>query len=310
MATTSFQQYKEMGESLVSGEKLQQSADRAERQAEREARDKEKEREEKPPVPAPRPTTFGESRPMTFQRGPIRCYNCNRLGHIAKDCRARPTAAMEIQDYSDFYPQQEFQQYPNYSQTPETEEADDYANQEEVAVAVSYPPRSTFGSRPSYPAQFESMKNTAPPIPKPRFPSVPSYRPPTPSNVIVPNLCKRHNIVGCEECFREIYSPLTQTHHCQALVTVCQDCGQQHPVITDACQSMCKNLNMPVSEGLLENQPVKVLRDSGCSTVVVRRSLVPEDKLTGQEERCILIDGTVRRTRLRESSLTLRIIPE
>ena len=67
---------------------------------------------------------------------------------------------------------------------------------------------------------------------------------------------------------------------------------------------------MPVSEGLLENQPVKVLRDSGCSTVVVRRSLVPEDKLTGQEERCILIDGTVRRTRLRESSLTLRIIPE
>ena len=37
-------------------------------------------------------------------------------------------------------------------------------------------------------------------------------------------------------------------------------------------------------------------RDSGCSTAVVRRSLVPEDKLTGQEERCILIDGTVRRT--------------
>ena len=40
----------------------------------------------------------------------------------------------------------------------------------------------------------------------------------------------------------------------------------------------------------------KVLRDSGCSTVVVRRSLVPEDKLTGQEERCVLIDGTARRT--------------
>ena len=46
MATASFQQYKEMGESLgLSGEKLaeyvtkQQSADRAERQAEREARD-------------------------------------------------------------------------------------------------------------------------------------------------------------------------------------------------------------------------------------------------------------------------------
>jgi len=53
---------------------------------------------------------------------------------------------------------------------------------------------------------------------------------------------------------------------------------------------------MPVAEGLLENQPVQVLRDSGCSAVVVRRSLVSEDKLTGQEERCIVIDGTIRRT--------------
>ena len=53
MAAASFQQYKEMGESMgLSGADLadyvtkQQSADRAERQAEREARDKEKEREE------------------------------------------------------------------------------------------------------------------------------------------------------------------------------------------------------------------------------------------------------------------------
>ena len=82
----------------------------------------------------------------------------------------------------------------------------------------------------------------------------------------------------------------------QALVAVCQDCGQHHPVITDACQSNCKNSNMPVVDGLLENQPVKVLRDSGCSTVVVRRFLISEGKLTGQEEKCILIDGTVRRT--------------
>jgi len=53
---------------------------------------------------------------------------------------------------------------------------------------------------------------------------------------------------------------------------------------------------MPVSEGLLESQPVKVIRDSGCTTVVVRQSLVPEDKLTGQEECYVLIAGTVRRT--------------
>jgi len=53
---------------------------------------------------------------------------------------------------------------------------------------------------------------------------------------------------------------------------------------------------MPVTKGTVEGKPASVLRDTGCSTVVVHRSLVPGDKLTGQEELCILIDGTVRRT--------------
>ena len=206
---------------------------------------------------------------------------------------------MEIQDYSEFYPQQEFQQYPSYSQSPETEEADEYSYAEEVAAAVSYPPRSTFGNRPSshpsysYPATSAPVKSSHPPVPKPRYPTAPTYRPTTLSTVAPTSnqSCRRHHVIGCED-------PPTQTHHChcQALIAVCQDCGLQDPVIADACQSSCKHDNMPVSDGLLESQPVKVLRDSGCSTVVVRRSLVPEDKLTGQEERCVLIDSTVRTT--------------
>ena len=51
---------------------------------------------------------------------------------------------------------------------------------------------------------------------------------------------------------------------------------------------------MPVTDGLLENQPVRVLRDTGCSAVIVRGSLVSGTKLTGQEARCVLIDGTIR----------------
>ena len=54
--------------------------------------------------------------------------------------------------------------------------------------------------------------------------------------------------------------------------------------MTAACDnnSYCgKPENMPVSDGYVENARVKVLRDSGCSSVVVRRDLVTRDKFTG-----------------------------
>ena len=57
---------------------------------------------------------------------------------------------------------------------------------------------------------------------------------------------------------------------------------------------------MPVAKGTIEGKSVNVLRDTGYSTVVVRRSLVPDDKMTGQDTHCILIDGTIRRTPLAE----------
>ena len=248
-----------------------------------------------PPVPAPRQTTYGESRPTPFQRGPIRCYNCNRSGHITRDCRARSTAAMEFQKYSDHHPQQRYQQYPGYSQ-----KTDDYPYQQETSPAAVHPYRSAYGSRPPYsthPVQSVPTTNTVPSVSTPKSPTTTGFRPPASSNVSdASRPCRQHNVVDCDECL----GPVTQTHHRQALVAVCQDCGQQHPVIVDVCQSSCTNVNKPVSDGLLEKQPVKVLRDSGCSTVVVRQSLVPEDKLTGQEERCILIDGTMRRTPVAE----------
>jgi len=53
---------------------------------------------------------------------------------------------------------------------------------------------------------------------------------------------------------------------------------------------------MPFKDSAVEGKPVKALRDTRCSTVVVRRSLIPDDKLTGLKKRCIFIDGTIRRT--------------
>ncbi|XP_022095014.1 uncharacterized protein LOC110981615 [Acanthaster planci] len=64
------------------------------------------------------------------------------------------------------------------------------------------------------------------------------------------------------------------------------------PFISAACTI---EPSMPVRKGVVGKLPVTVLRDTGCSTVVVRRDIVEEDKLTGRIQPCILLDGTVRR---------------
>ena len=68
-------------------------------------------------------------------------------------------------------------------------------------------------------------------------------------------------------------------------------CGHILPVIGGACQ-VCHN--MPVSNGYVGSNAVQVLRDSGCSGVVVKRSLVSPDQYTGKSMKCVLIDSTVR----------------
>jgi len=51
--------------------------------------------------------------------------------------------------------------------------------------------------------------------------------------------------------------------------------------------------NMPVTVGYVEGREVSVLRDTGCSLVVVRTGLVPKGSFTGQRQSCVLLDGTV-----------------
>lgn len=53
-------------------------------------------------------------------------------------------------------------------------------------------------------------------------------------------------------------------------------------------------LYMPVLSGYVGENFVNVLRDSGCSGVVVKRELVKDSELTRKIQKCVLIDGTVR----------------
>ncbi|XP_062609261.1 uncharacterized protein LOC134271008 [Saccostrea cucullata] len=63
-------------------------------------------------------------------------------------------------------------------------------------------------------------------------------------------------------------------------------------ILTSACHSTRKP--MPLSAGYVHGQPVTLLRDSGCQNIVVRRSLVKDESLTGKSETCILADNTKR----------------
>ena len=68
-------------------------------------------------------------------------------------------------------------------------------------------------------------------------------------------------------------------------------CGHELPIVSAACTLRS---GMPVVKGIVGSHVVEVLRDTGCSTTVIRKSLVPEDQMLGLQSRCVLLDGTVR----------------
>ena len=105
--------------------------------------------------------------------------------------------------------------------------------------------------------------------------------------------CRPHGRALCTECC--VDKPVVHTCNAMFSERVEMKCGCVLPVVADACMITEKVKNkMPVMDGQLDGRKVRVLRDSGCSTVVVRRELVPEEKLTGKTSTCVMIDGTVR----------------
>ena len=96
--------------------------------------------------------------------------------------------------------------------------------------------------------------------------------------------------------------PEEGTHECCFIDNKVQlKCGHGLPLLSAACKGSNSQLvrnsstRMPVETGYVGKHKVIVLRDSGCSTAVVRRSLVEPNQFTGNYQHCILIDGTVRK---------------
>ena len=79
---------------------------------------------------------------------------------------------------------------------------------------------------------------------------------------------------------------------------VIERAGKKYTVHDTKCEKpikICSCVNLPTSEGMVNGGKVKVMRDTGCSSVVVKYSLVDSDQYTGKFKDCMLIDGTVRR---------------
>lgn len=80
---------------------------------------------------------------------------------------------------------------------------------------------------------------------------------------------------------------------CVVVDTVDQDVVERvgSDVMVGTCLS--KGSNLPLAPGRVNGTVVTVMRDTGCTGVVVRRSLVNEDQLVGRSSDCKLLNGQI-----------------
>ncbi|XP_040064309.1 uncharacterized protein LOC120838441 [Ixodes scapularis] len=95
-------------------------------------------------------------------------------------------------------------------------------------------------------------------------------------------------------CLRETPESRNTTASCVQGGYVELKDGTKVPVLNAVSEPEPPMTNMPVTAGKIQGKTVSVLRDTGCNTVVVRRSLITEADLMGESSPVYLVDGTVR----------------
>ena len=73
-----------------------------------------------------------------------------------------------------------------------------------------------------------------------------------------------------------------------------QEISDDIPIMTALNQSNDCGCGMPVGDGWLNGKPVQVMRDTGCSGLVVNKSMVTGDRYTGNHKTCIFLDSSKR----------------
>ena len=103
-------------------------------------------------------------------------------------------------------------------------------------------------------------------------------------------------VFDCGSCSKVMASkgePTKSLCACQIpnITEVTLNCGHKLPVLSSCINKLPPN--MPVSKGFVGDKVVDVLRDTGCSGVVVKKALVKQKQYTGNIQRCAFIDGSV-----------------
>ena len=218
-------------------------------------------------------------KPVVSNDGKRRCWICGSTKHVAKDCEdktgKRTNKAMAMRTTN----------HDRYEAQSEDEDRETEYQQELAAMDMRdlRPIRSNFNRDTAYTGNKQNKFN--------------KWKRPTDSRMEEKEVkmhCVAHNREMCKDCIR--LPGNDNNHACNAMLadTLELKCGCKLPIVADACRVTVRD-NMPVSEGYLNGKAVNVLRDSGCSTVVIRRDLIEDSQLTGAELRCILIDGTIRK---------------
>ena len=70
--------------------------------------------------------------------------------------------------------------------------------------------------------------------------------------------------------------------------------GEKIKVLNGACMAEMKD-NLPVFSGEVGGKKMEVLRDTGCSGVIIRRELVDEADFTGKMGHIMTVDRTFKR---------------
>ena len=90
----------------------------------------------------------------------------------------------------------------------------------------------------------------------------------------------------------------TNVNGCSALIIPVDTMVYSSPWTKDSTTTLSSSFqsrygpDMPVTSGFVEGKQVSVLRDTGCSGIVIRRSKVSDQNLTGKTQVCILSDGS------------------